>query len=154
MGWEMLLEDSKLVLKQQSEHSDRKKILFAKLTGVFKAFEKYRWVQVPSQCEKKFIENIIFRGGTLVLSNFLAISEEVAMTYDTPSQDQLCEITGYKPGFFQNIGCASFSLALLDPPKIPYLIGLIQAGGFDPTKQRAFKQSCYDELVENLETYK
>ena len=57
--------------------------------------------------------------------------------------------------FFLNIGLVSFALAILDRKKIPILIARIPKGGKCMCKQQtAFRQSCYDAIVENQANYK
>ena len=57
--------------------------------------------------------------------------------------------------FFLNIGLISFALAILDRKKIPILIARIPKGGKCMCKQQtAFRQSCYDAIVEIKQTTK
>ena len=49
----------------------------------------------------------------------------------------------------------SFAVAWLDRKKIPVPVSCIpKAGKFMYKQQAAFKQTCYDTLIENIQAYK
>ena len=69
----------------------------------------------------------------IIPCNLTKLCDDLSNTYDPPTQDKLCQLTGYKPSFFQTF------------PK---------AGKFMYKQQAAFKQTCYDTLIENIQAYK
>ena len=64
----------------------------------------------------------------IIPCNLTKLCDDLSNTYDPPTQDKLCQLTGYKPSFFQTF------------PK---------AGKFMYKQQRAFKQKLVSLCTSN-----